>query len=180
VAVAKKKLEQTFRAHGVDELRWIDPKQIEVAEWVRQKCRFGCPEYGHNAACPPNTPGVTDCARFFREYRHAAVFRYHKQVPKPKDRHAWTRGINRELLKLERDVFLAGHRKAFVLFMDSCGLCKSCPPTRAECKNLKGARPSPEAMAVDVFTTVRRCGFPIKVLKDYDETMNRYAIMLVE
>ena len=42
------------------------------------------------------------------------------------------------------------------------------------------ARPSPEALAVDVFGTVRSLGFPIEVLSDYDQTMNRYAFLLVE
>jgi hypothetical protein len=35
-------------------------------------------------------------------------------------------------------------------------------------------------MAVDVFSTVRKVGFPIEVLPGYRETMNRYAFLLVE
>jgi hypothetical protein len=35
-------------------------------------------------------------------------------------------------------------------------------------------------MAVDVFSTVRQLGYPIQVLRDYSETMNRYAFLLVE
>ena len=42
------------------------------------------------------------------------------------------------------------------------------------------ARPSPESFCVDVFTTVRKYGYPIKVLRDYDQEMNRYAILMVE
>jgi hypothetical protein len=34
-------------------------------------------------------------------------------------------------------------------------------------------------MAVDVFSTARAAGYPIEVLSDYDQTMNRYAILLV-
>lgn len=41
-------------------------------------------------------------------------------------------------------------------------------------------RPSPEGMAVDVYTTVRQFGFPIQVLADYAQAMNRYAFLLVE
>lgn len=180
MAVSRKALTRLFQDLGYQDFKWIKPEQIVVAQWVRQKCMFGCDEYGHNAACPPNTPSVDECARFFSEYQQAVLFRFSKAVKKPRDRHAWTRKINKGLLKLEREVFLAGNRKAFVLFMDSCGLCKDCPPSRAECKNLTSARPSPESMAVDVFTTVERGGFPIQVLKDYDETMNRYAMLMVE
>jgi hypothetical protein len=35
-------------------------------------------------------------------------------------------------------------------------------------------------MAVDVFTTVRKLGYPIQVLQDYDQAMNRYAFLLIE
>ena len=35
-------------------------------------------------------------------------------------------------------------------------------------------------MAVDLFATVRAVGLPIGVLADYDQPMNRYAILLVE
>jgi len=67
------------------------------------------------------------------------------------------------LLKLEREVFIAGHQKAFLLFMDSCGLCAECVGKRETGKNPRLARPSPEAMAIDVFATVRHYGYPIEI-----------------
>jgi hypothetical protein len=35
-------------------------------------------------------------------------------------------------------------------------------------------------LAVDVFTTVRKVGYTIDVLSDYDEKMNRFAFLLIE
>jgi hypothetical protein len=35
-------------------------------------------------------------------------------------------------------------------------------------------------MAMDVFATVRKLGYPIEVLTDYDQAMNRYAFLLIE
>jgi hypothetical protein len=35
-------------------------------------------------------------------------------------------------------------------------------------------------MAVDVFSTVRGYGYPIEVLADYSQAMNRYAFLLIE
>ncbi len=173
-------LEQLFQEHDCRDYRWIDPSSIIVSQWVRMKCRFGCPDYCKCAACPPNTPPVADCERFFSEYRTAVIFRFAKSVAKPEDRHAWSRGINRGLLKLERDVFLKGYQRAFVLYMDPCNLCSECAPTRKDCRNPQDSRPSPEALAVDVFATVRRCGLPIAVLSDYAEEMNRYSILMIE
>ena len=34
-------------------------------------------------------------------------------------------------------------------------------------------------MTVDVFTTVRGVGYPIEVLFEYDQEMNRYAFLMV-
>jgi len=70
--------------------------------------------------------------------------------------------------------------KAFMLFMDECRQCVECTGTRASCINKKEARPGPELLAVDVFATVRSVGYPIEVLHNYDQVMNRYAILLVE
>jgi predicted metal-binding protein len=175
-----KDLERLFASRGFTDVRWIDPADIVTAEWVRMKCRFGCREYGRNAACPPNTPPVTECARFFQEYRRAAVFHFPKKVDRPEDRHAWTRKLNLELIKLEQEVFKAGFFKAFLLFFDSCGICLECAAARAECKEPKLARPTPESLGVDVFTTVRKIGYPIETLSQYDQQMNRYAFLLID
>ncbi len=173
-------LERLFAGRGFADFRWIDPAEIVIAEWVRMKCRFGCREYGRNAACPPKTPPVDECARFFREYRRAVVFHFAKKVDRPEDRHAWTRKLNLELLKLEQEVFKAGFFKAFLLFFDSCGICLECSATRTDCKEPKLARPTPESLGVDVFATVRKIGYPIRVLSDYDQEMNRYAFLLID
>jgi predicted metal-binding protein len=177
--VERAAIEERLRAHGIDAFRWIEPRKIVVAQWVRMKCMFGCVEYGRNACCPPSTPSVDECARFFSDYEEAVLIRFHHAVAQPEDRHAWSREINGRLLEVERAVFLAGHPKAFMLFMDSCSLCEPCAATRRACKEPRAARPSPEALAVDVFSTVRAAGFPIEVLADYAQPMNRYALLLV-
>jgi predicted metal-binding protein len=176
----RKQLEKLFRKHRFSNFKWIDPQDIVVSQWVRMKCTFGCREYGKNACCPPNTPSVDECRSFFREYANGVVFHFEKKLENPEDRHEWTKGINKKLLSLERDVFLAGNPKAFLLFMDSCNLCNNCEEERTRCNNKRSARPTPEAMAIDVFSTVRHLGYPIEVLRNYSETMNRYAFLLIE
>lgn len=39
---------------------------------------------------------------------------------------------------------------------------------------------TPEVIAADVFSTVKQVGYYIEVLRDYSQTMNRYAFLLVE
>ena len=101
-------------------------------------------------------------------------------MDRPEDRFAWTKKVNSKLLELEREVFLSGFYKAFLLFMDSCNLCNTCTGMREKCKNPKQARPTPESMAVDVFKTVRKIGYSIDVLHDYSQAMNRYAFLMIE
>jgi predicted metal-binding protein len=84
------------------------------------------------------------------------------------------------LLKLERQVFLSGYRKVFLLFIDSCAICKECTGRRETCREPKASRPTGEAFAVDTYATVSQIGYPIHVLKDYSEKMNRYAFLLIE
>ncbi|MGZ5469051.1 MAG: DUF2284 domain-containing protein [Candidatus Aminicenantales bacterium] len=175
-----KELEHLFAERGFTDVRWIDPADIVTGEWVRMKCRYGCGEYGQNAACPPNVPPVAECARFLREYRRAAVFHFPKKVDRPEDRHAWGRKLNLELVKLEQELFKSGFFKAFLIFFDSCNICLECAASRSACKEPKLARPTADALGIDVYTTVRKIGYPIEVLSDYDQEMNRYAFLLID
>src|SRR5512136_2472396 len=114
--VNRTELETLFAQQGYTDYKWIQPKDIIVAQWVRLKCMFGCANYGRNASCPPNVPSVSDCRRFFDEYSTAVILHFQKKVDQPEDRHAWSKEVNLELLKLERAVFLAGYQKTFLLF----------------------------------------------------------------
>ena len=173
-------LEPLFKERGYNNFTWMDPADVVISQWVRMKCQFGCEDYGRGACCPPNTPSVTECQQFFNEYTAGVIFHFEKQVDAPEDRHEWGKGINRKLLELEREVFISGYERAFLIFMDSCSLCGECVNSRAECRNPEAARPSPESLAVDVFSTVRKFDLPISVLSDYTQPMNRYAFLLIE
>lgn len=178
--IHKADLEELFRTYGFTEFKWIQASSIEVAQWVRFRCMFGCPDYGKGGACPPNVPSVQDCREFISEYNDVALFRLTKAVERPEDRKPWSREMCNKLTELEREVFLKGYYKAFLLGFDSCGYCTECPGKRTKCKLPKQSRPGADALAVDVFATVRKAGYPIEVLKDYHETMNRYAFLLIE
>jgi predicted metal-binding protein len=175
----RKDLDKIFKSQGYTDYQWIDPQKIIVAQWVRMKCQYGCGEFGRSGACPPNTPSVAECERFFGEYSEAAILHFEGTMVNPEDRHSWSRKINAKLLKLEREVFLAGYERAFLLFMDTCGFCKECTGDRQTCNEPRMARPAPEAMAVDVYSTVRRFGYPINVRTAYDQKMDRYAFLMV-
>jgi predicted metal-binding protein len=173
-------IETMFEKDGFTDYQWIDPKDIVVAQWVRVKCMFGCPNYGRKAACPPHTPSVSECERFFKEYKHAVVFHIKAQFDVPEDRFAWYKKMTLKLSELEKKVFLSGFEKAFILLFGGCPLCKECRIERSLCKQPEKARPAPEAFAVDVYSTVKKLGYPIAVKTELTQAMDRYVFLMVQ
>jgi predicted metal-binding protein len=165
---------------GFPDFRWVDGSEILVAQWVRMKCTFACEEYGHRVGCPPNVPPVETCERFFGDYGRVAVIHIEKAGDGQEELRAWKKEVNAKLLELERAVFLSGYHKALVLFPGDCSLCPECAARREDCRFPESSRPTPEALAVDVFATARKLGYPIQVLTDRSQTMDRYAFLLVE
>jgi predicted metal-binding protein len=176
---ARRKIGSLLTAHGVDDFVWIDPRRIITAQWVRLKCMYGCASYGRKACCPPNTPTVAECERFLREYRDAVLFRIVAQFRKAEGRLPWNRQISSRLSRLERDIFVSGHERVFLLSPAGCALCAKCSGQRETCVLPASARPTPEAMAIDVYSTVRRFGYPIAVRRTVTDEQNRYGFLLI-
>lgn len=172
-------IDNMLKDQGYD-FKWISGHDVVVSQWVRMKCMYGCPEYGTKGACPPYVPSISDCREFISEYTKIAIIHFPKNIDDPDKRREWTRQVNADLVKLERNVFVAGYHKAFMLTMGSCYICKECTRTRMDCVDKKASRPTPEAFGVDVFATARKCGYPIDVLEDFGQTQDRYAFLLVE
>lgn len=173
-------IEKIFVTFGCKDFKWMKPADIVVAQWVRMKCTYGCPNYGKSLSCPPNTPSIAECREFFSEYDQSVLFHFSKTVAKPEDRHPWSKEVNDKLLKIERQVFLSGYHKAFALLMNECSICSQCAAVKDQCKQPESVRPVPESMGVDLFATARGCGYPIKVLEDHSQQMNRYALLMVK
>ena len=104
----KKDLESIFKKHELNDYKWIDPKKIIVAQWVRLKCRFGCEDYGR-VVCPPNMPSVEECRAFFHEYTNAVIFKFDSDSNDLSEQKTWTKQCNSRLLKAEKVVFFSGY-----------------------------------------------------------------------
>ncbi len=177
---AQRRIEKMARAHDLRDYKWIQPKSMITGQWVRLKCIYGCPSYGLKGCCPPEVPSVADCERFFKEYKKGVLFHFAKKFKNPQMRIPWSKEVNQRMLDLEKEVFLAGFYKAFVFPHAPCRLCDSCKGSKQECRQPYWARPTLEAFGVDVYATARKMGYPIQVLKGYEEEMNRFGLLLVE
>ena len=176
----RNRIEELCRKHGFEEFRWLPAADIVVAQWVRMKCHFGCDEYGTSVTCPPNLPPISECERLIKEYSESLIFHFPKTVGNTEERMAWSREVDTRLIALERDVFLGGYYKTFALIMCSCPVCKDCVAKPEDCRHPGSARPMPEGMGIDVFATARSVGYPVEVLTDQSQKMNRFAILLIE
>nr|NQU93979.1 DUF2284 domain-containing protein [Bacteroidota bacterium] len=177
--IGKEKIDSIVLGKGFSDYKWIKPKDIIVAQWVRMKCTFGCKGYG-SGTCPPNTPSVSDCDRFFKEYEHGLIIRLNKMADKDEYPTDWSKEMTKKLLNIEREVFLSGFQKVFLLNQACCTVCKDCSNSRVDCTDKTNARPSPESFAVDVYQTVRNAGLDINVVKDSPAEMSKIAILLIE
>jgi predicted metal-binding protein len=154
---------------GAVDAKIIDPVTIKTAAWVRMKCSFGC-KYGprRRHCCPPNTPTHKETQEMIDCYKHALLVHCKGNWNDPSE----------VVLKLEREIFLAGYYKVIGFGAGPCMVCKTCHPEK--CAQPKNARPSMEACGIDVFETVRANGWPIMVLKDLQSDGNYYGLLLID
>jgi predicted metal-binding protein len=88
--------------------------------------------------------------------------------------------MTNKLLETEKQIFLQGYQKAFLLNQTCCGICKDCSGSRIDCRDKRSSRPSPEAFAVDVYQTVRSVGMEINVVSKNPSEINRFAFILID
>ena len=151
---------------GAKQAKVISAKTIVVAEWVRLKCKFGCGGYGQCLTCPPYSPTPDETRRALGYYKYALLVHGNEYTD-----------IHGIIPILEREIFLDGYFKAFGMGSGPCELCDKCAKS---CRHPDKTRPALEACGIDVFTTVRSNGFPIKVLKTQSCRGNYYGIVLIE
>lgn len=153
---------------GARDAKLIPTSQVFTGEWVRLKCQFGCGAYGSNRNCPPHAPTPERTRRILDEYRTAILVHGGR-----------TTDIRALVVRLEREVFLAGYYKAFAYACGPCHLCEKCNLEGA-CRHEDESRPAMEACGIDVFATARAAGLPIAVVTSHDCAQNYYGLVLVE
>ena len=75
---------------------------------------------------------------------------------------------------MEREAYLDGDALAFS--MSDCAICAECAGQNHEpCRNAKKARPAFHSVGIDVFSTAKKLGLPLKPLRDLEEEQNWYS-----
>ena len=154
---------------GIKNACIICPKDVETASWVRLKCQFGCGCYGQSLVCPPFTPSPEQMRKVLDVYTRAVLLHCKPDAD-----------VKAIVADLERDFFLHGAWKALGLGAGPCYFCKECNVEERQCRDPERARPSMEACGIDVFSSVRKAGFPIEVVRTTRQCPNYYGLILVD
>ncbi|MCP8304100.1 MAG: DUF2284 domain-containing protein [archaeon] len=176
-----KELSEIAIKSGASKAKPIKAEQIIVDERVLLKCRYPpCMWYGQCLMCPPFTPSPQEFSRYLQKYRYAVIVQFefpypdelatrvNKDVTLPDLFREMGRRLEnsidvawKDLQKIvsiiEREAFNRGYYFATGLLAASCRLCDRCNPDMP-CRHPFEARPSMEAVGIDVYATIKNAG----------------------
>jgi predicted metal-binding protein len=160
-----------LRQQGASAVKLIPVSGIVIDERVRLKCQIPlCDSYHKNLMCPPHVPSVA----FFREAlsRYAGAMLIQVTSPLPDattdpssaDVYAPAKKLHDLVNLAEKWAFEYQFRFATGLIGGCCRLCDECVALHNGrfCRHPFRARPSMEAMGIDVVDTVNHAGLPTR------------------
>ncbi len=176
----------TARDLGATGAQVFDARRVVVDERVRLKCSVPvCRNYNACLMCPPNVMPLNEFRAVLTRYTKALLLQISYAVPEAmlerihasKDLaslyndEAYLKGweetyavVKRTLdtiaERLEAAAFKEGLKYATALSAGKCTLCAECVGAGNRCRNPYKARPSMEAMGIDVGETARNAGLP--------------------
>jgi len=179
-----KDLVSAARKFGADEVKAISTKDIIIDKRVRLKCGIPvCSDYGRHLLCPPNLMSVDEFSEVVGLYKRAIIVQVVsdvdsleksnrpldaalcESVEKSTNTVKWERRLHDVVNRLETHAFKKGFYLAAGLIGGSCSLCRECvtPASGERCRHPFQARPSMEAMGMDVVATCKRVGLPLNL-----------------
>ncbi len=177
---------------GVSNASLIDAEDVVVDERTRLKCQAPvCDDYGVNLMCPPNVMPVTEFIKILSKYSTSLLLQLHCPIPKDMKsmieretgpltnlyqnetfitsyQRSFTRARKRLhgiVHKVESTAFQMGYIFATGFIAGSCRLCAECvsPDSDEPCRKPFQARPSMEAMGIDVSKTASNADLPFDI-----------------
>jgi predicted metal-binding protein len=173
---------------GATAARVFDSKDVVVDERVRLKCCVPvCRNYGVSLMCPPNVMPLNEFRDVLARFQKALLVQIGYDVPDwmlarihaSEDLAAlykdeiYLKGWDQTYLvakstletiidRLEAVAFKRGFKYATAFSAGKCTLCETCAGVGNLCRNPYKARPSMEAMGIDVGETARKAGLPFE------------------
>jgi predicted metal-binding protein len=161
---AEKLLEFAKNCEGVARVELISARDVVVDERVRFQCSHsGCREYGKRFMCPPYVPDVDEFRKLVSKYFMAVILQVEGQTAGDDAENEAKRLallLHEAVYKTEKKAFSSGFHFAAGFIGGPCILCERCPAAGGHgyCVQREKARPSMEAMGIDVFKTCENAG----------------------
>lgn len=170
---------------GACQARSLSVSKVVVDPRVRLKCSVPvCDGYGRNRMCPPSTISVEEFSESLARYSSAIVVQFDMEWSEEDVKRSFKgkalESLHREdaylermtkvmremsgaLNALEKEALYMGYRFAAALTGGCCRLCDECvgPDPKERCRHPFQARPSMEAVGIDVVATAQNAGLRI-------------------
>lgn len=165
-----REMENLARQRGARAAKLIPAHQVIVDERVRLKCQVPlCPEYGFNLMCPPALPPVDEFRSMLERYSWALLLQVAVPVgaedapAREEDGYRGQSQLHQLVNDLEGEALRRGYTLAAGLIGGTCRLCATCvgQGSAETCRHPFRARPSMEAMGIDVQDTCREAGLSL-------------------
>lgn len=168
---ALKDIMARLRQQGASTVKTINISDIVVDERVRLKCQIPvCDSYNKNLMCPPHVPSVAAFREALTGYVCAILLQITAPLPASVnngsfvDAYAPAKKLHELVNLAEKWAFEYNFHFATGLMGGCCRLCDECVAIQEGrfCRYPFKARPSMEAMGIDVVETVKAAGLPIR------------------
>jgi predicted metal-binding protein len=190
---------------GASDAKIISANKIVVEDRVVLKCKVGCTNYGKTLTCPPYTPSANEFRNIVSEFSWALFMKFTskaeadselqkslsitdasnlpKETKEKADRFwaAWKKDkaeILASVVKLEKEAMSKGYSLAVSFVSGSCQLCDKCQTETRICIHPEMARPSEDAVGVNVKKTAENAG--IKFVFPFPKNPESFALLLID
>lgn len=191
---------------GAADAKIIPASKVVVEDRVVLKCRFGCKDYGKTLACPPYTPTPSEFRKIVSEYNYAMFMKFkskaeadvelQQNLSKPENdpmlsedvrervKKFWAtwkedkRWMLETVVRLEKAAMSRGYPLAVGFISGSCQLCEKCDLETRICRHPEMARPSEDALGVNVRKTAQNAG--IEVTFPFAKNPESFALLLID
>lgn len=135
------------RKLGAVKAKIILTATIDLGNWVKLQCQYGCSYYGTRFTCPPFSPTSDEMSEILLDYKKAIVI----QMEDPEM-------VLGAVLNLEDNLKKKGFYKAFGICALPCSLCEICTIDTV-CQHPEKARPTFQACGINVTQIMSSLGW---------------------
>ncbi len=169
---------------GATRAKAIPASDVFTDERVRLKCLVPlCDNYGRHLLCPPNVLSVEEFRKVVAAYSTAIIIQLEadydstdksssrlsksleRRVEAETGKGRWEKMLHSIVTEVEAAAFKRGFYLAAGLVGSECVLCPECVGhgSASECRHPFQARPSMQAMGIDVVKTCKEAGMPVNL-----------------